>query len=375
MLNILHLSHTNIHTDSRILKSGYAATLKKNTVFYIGIAPPQRLSHIRNSNISSITLHSRKFKFLPKSLRLTLSFLEGSFKMFLGIMKIKPDIIHCNDVITLPVACLGKVLTKCKLIYDAHELESNKNGTTKTFGAAILLTEKVAWKFIDGLITVSPSIENWYQHTIGKKPSAVVLNSPTTKIEKIQKKSDYLRTYFNIPNNLKIFIYTGLLTKGRGIDLILDVFQASSIKSHIVFMGHGDLANEIQHISRTKENIHIHQAVPHDEVVSIVKSADAGLCLIQNISLSDYYCLPNKLFEYCFSGIPVIASNFPDIANLVYRYKIGICVDLNRASILEGVRNFENNDNPEPFSQNSLAQLNWTQQEFHILDLYTKVIE
>ena len=46
------------------------------------------------------------------------------------------------------------------------------------------------------------------------------------------------------------------------------------------------------------------------------------MCLIQNVSLSDYYCLPNKLFEYCFAEIPVLASNFPDISQTVEKYDL-----------------------------------------------------
>ena len=40
-----------------------------------------------------------------------------------------------------------------------------------------------------------------------------------------------------------------------------------------------------------------------------------------NVSLSGYYCLPNKLFEYCFC-VP-IASDFPDIVDVVSKFKLG----------------------------------------------------
>ena len=37
------------------------------------------------------------------------------------------------------------------------------------------------------------------------------------------------------------------------------------------------------------------------KLTNLIKEADVGLCLVENVSLSDYYCLPNKLFEYAFA--------------------------------------------------------------------------
>ena len=68
---------------------------------------------------------------------------------------------------------------------------------------------------------------------------------------------------------------------------------------HIVYLGYG--SEKTNYLSYQKyNNIHIHDAAEHQQVVSLAQSADVGLCLIENISLSDYYCLPNKLFEYIF---------------------------------------------------------------------------
>ena len=116
----------------------------------------------------------------------------------------------------------------------------------------------------------------------------------------------------------------------------------------------------------------MHDAVPHAEVVPIVKSADFGLCLVQNVSLSDYYCLPNKLFEYCFAGIPVLASDFPDIRSVITKYNIGECCDLVHDAIRKAVKDLENSDKKFYFSD--LTPLSWQAQQSKLEILYAQIL-
>ncbi|NJL72924.1 MAG: glycosyltransferase family 4 protein [Candidatus Competibacteraceae bacterium] len=39
------------------------------------------------------------------------------------------------------------------------------------------------------------------------------------------------------------------------------------------------------------------------------------------------FCAPIKLFQYLMAGLPVIASNFPGMIDVVERNEVGICVD------------------------------------------------
>ena len=55
----------------------------------------------------------------------------------------KPDLIHCHDVLVLPLGVIVKLITRAKLIYDAHELESDRNGLSKFDGFLTLHFERL----------------------------------------------------------------------------------------------------------------------------------------------------------------------------------------------------------------------------------------
>ena len=65
-------------------------------------------------------------------------------------------------------------------------------------------------------------------------------------------------------------------------------------------------------------------AVPTDDVVRWAAGADVGLALIQNVSLSYFLSLPNKLFEYVAAGLPVVASDFPELRGVVEGRGLGV---------------------------------------------------
>ena len=379
-MNVLHLTQTDINSDSRILKEMNSIALANNTysVSGIGVILNRGEKHTKSSDkldIHSIILNSREWKFLPGVLRHSCSLIELTSKMFFKSMKLKPKIIHCNDTLVLPLGVMVKAFTGAKLIYDAHELESDRNGLTKTLGKLTLFVEKVLWRYIDALIVVSPSIEKWYIDNIGGKYSEVILNSPVLKDDELVNANSYLREHFSIPKESKIFLYVGGLVHGRGIELLTEVFKSSDIKSSLVFLGYGVLSDELKKISNNTSNIYVHDAVAHEQVVSIAKSADVGLCLIQNVSLSDYYCLPNKLFEYCFAEIPVLASNFPDILETVEKYNLGKCCELNTQSIYESIREFERMEELPKINADDLYELSWEAQEEKLIKLYDGVID
>lgn len=385
MHKILSLTHTNPLVDARILKT-YEVVKNFNVPFLaIGINRGYGVGESKK-DFSCIDTRSKKYvwKLVEKTskfryLRILLMFIvyiEAFTKILIKGYRFKPTVIHVNDWYVLPIACLIKRSPKTKIIYDAHELESETNGITNDMRKMVNLVEKLCWKKIDFFITVSPSILDWYKSRYKIEKSEIVMNSPQIEEHKqLGEKSSYFRKKFSIPSSSKIFLYLGNLERGRGIHNILEVFSTINQDYVVVLMGTGSLENEVIEYATKNQNIFVHKPVTHNQVTDVASSADYGICLIENVSLSNYYCLPNKLFENIFAGLPVITSNFPDMSEIVRKYSVGISADNNSESLRQAVLSMTNKHfDKNCFSVDHLAELSWSSQAKKIEKIYVQAL-
>ena len=377
--NILHISNTDVRNDSRILKEINSLNqIPQLNIHAIGVpSEKNKPSMFCDFTYHGVNINFSKFHFLPRPIKYFIQLIEFTFKSYWIVMKVNPTVIHCHDTFALPVGWIAKSILKCKLIYDAHELESNKNGQNFILANCTLLIERFCWNKIDLLVSVSEQIIRWYSVNLGFKKSLLVLNAPITsktdyKIYR-HKKERYFHQLYDIPEPALIFLYLGNFSRGRGIELILDIFSKLSVKAHVIFVGDGELDDLIKLSANKNINIHLHQPVPHDQVVQITKNSDYGFCLIENASLSDFYSLPNKLFEYCFSGVPVIASNFPEIKNIVEKYSLGICCNPTLNNVKEVVLDVISRPIKYEISSD-ITPLSWDAQSTRLISAYKNML-
>ena len=378
-LKVLHLTHTDINKDPRIIKSIKAIDkLSWIEVYGIGIQDSshyaRRFETKDSIDISSISLKlfSKKLTFLPNIFRHLFTLLEFLIRSFFIINKFKPSVIHCHDTLALPIAILFKIFhSKLKVVYDAHELGSSRNGIGNFFSKIVYFFEKITWRFIDHFISVSPSIIKWYEEEYGRKKNTLILNSPEIETKKTKNSNGFRKKFF-INDDEKLFIYVGEINKGRGIINLLEIFK--DLKSRILFLGYGPLVNKVKDFENNYSNIHYHEAVEPDSLVSLIQEADVGLCLVERASLSDYFSLPNKLFEYAFAGLPVIASDFPDIKFFVEKYDLGFCCD--SGSIKDIKKNLERYESIIKISKKEVSKLydlSWQKQELNLINVYRRL--
>lgn len=382
MKKILFISSSNILFDSRILKQINAAKNSKFKTLALGIDAEDASRKLKDKEIFIFKLKSRTLNEHLKNVEprlfiqifiLPFTLLEVLFKFVPKVLRFKPELIHCSDYYLLPIAVVLKILCKSKIIYDVHELESKTNEISKLNSSYVLRLERLVWPFISATIHVSESIKNWYDVNIGPKETIIVYNSPI--LPKKILKHNYFREFFSIKYNIKIFLYLGFLSKGRGIEQALRIFSNLSASVAIIFMGNGPLDKQILNKSKTCSNIFLHPAVSHKEVVKLSSSADFGYCMIENISLSDYYCLPNKLFEYTFSGLPVITSKFPELSRLVDSYNLGITAQPDDKSVEKSIKFLAHAGKERRYLDIDLYPLSWASQEIKLRLLFQRLAD
>ncbi len=361
----------NFQNDSRVLKENISLQNAGYDVKVVALheEPLKEFDKVQNVSVYRIKLRSRGWS-KNKVIQL--------FKYFEFIYKVikqykHSDILHCNDLNALPIGFLVKKFfnKNVKIVYDAHEYETEINGLTGISKTITKILEKFLIKYADKVITVSDAIANEYVKLYNIPKPALVLNTPPYK--KIEKK-DIFRETLQIPKDKTIFLYQGGLSKSRGVVILLDTFKLlEDDKSVIVFMGYGPLEEYVKNISKEYTNIYFHKAVSPEVLLDYTCSGDFGILFYENSCLNHDYCSPNKMFEYLMAELPVIVSNLSEMKKIVYEYKIGVVAESNS---IEGLKNaIENaqNLNQQEVHENikNIKKIyNWEAQEKVLLNVY-----
>lgn len=376
-------THSDALVDARILRH-LEVGIKFGTARAIGVSQnglssinDRRTAENFNLWAKRSSLNRPAGRSFMRSLLHGIILIELNSKMLVRLIRTKPSVIVCNDWYVLPSSVAARVILGSTLIYDAHELESQTTGLSSLQSKIIRNLERWSWRWIDSFVTVSNSILRWYTSEYGEKGGTVILNSPVlSEGTREQEETTDLRTKFQIPHDHQIYVYVGIMGEGRGIDPMLEAFGQTRAKASLVFLGWGSdfWESKIRSAAKNCGNIHIHPPVPHTEVVSVVSGADVGICLIEDVSLSDRFCIPNKLLEYAFSGLPVIASSLPEIKTIVEDYGLGICI-ANNADELLHVLEQEQSEWYSESARGNISELGWEAQIQKLSQLFSNSLK
>jgi glycosyltransferase involved in cell wall biosynthesis len=258
-------------------------------------------------------------------------YVKFSIILFLNLLSSKAGAFFAEDIYTLPFVCIAAKMKGAKVFYDSREL----------FGFLAGLKDKkriqkiLAWiekRFIaktDYVIVTGEMDGEFLKKQYNINNIIVLRNLPFYK-EKFNKVD--LREKYSIEENKKILLYQGVVLHGRGLKVIFD-FLKSNEGFTLLVIGYGaykDYYEKLSHEMGIAENVIFAGKIPQEELLNYSAGADMGLALIENISLSYYYALPNKLFEYIMTGLPVAVSKLPQMEKIVNDYNAGICVDLEK---------------------------------------------
>ena len=138
----------------------------------------------------------------------------------------------------------------------------------------------------------------------------------------------------------------------------------------------GALKEKIEEVASRNENVFFVPAVSYAEIPLYTGSADVGVNSVEPTCLSYKFSLPNKLFEYIQSEIPVLTNPLPDCAALVNEFKVGrVIPSWNVQSINEVVNDVLKEDLSFYLPHLKLAKkiLNWEVEEQVLISAYKSI--
>jgi glycosyltransferase involved in cell wall biosynthesis len=254
-----------------------------------------------------------------------LFYMELNIRIFFRLLFMKYDGIHSNDLDTLLPSFLVSRIRSKRLVYDTHEYFT---GVPELVNRPSV---RKVWRFIESSIfpklkhvyTVNDSIADLYEDDYGIRP-LVMRNIPEIKEVQVKTKS---RTDFGLSETSFI-----LILQGSGINVHRGAEEAVEMMRYLpecllVIAGSGDVIEQLKLMAKEdelKDKIMFFPRMPYHEMMEITRCCDVGLTLDKDTNINYKFSLPNKLFDYIHAGIPVLASDLPEVRKIIEDYNVGL---------------------------------------------------
>lgn len=299
-----------------------------------------RTCSVLNEHGFEVILFGRELKnsasvsHLPyKTKRIKMFFTKGplfyfffNFRLYFYLIFTKTDALFANDLDTLWANWCASQFKKTPLIYDSHEIFCEVPELQNT------PLKKRIWERLENsivpklkhCITVNQSIADFFKKKYNTDFS-VVRNIPQQSTD-FQLKSKH---ELGIPSGKKILILQGAgINIDRGAEELIEAM--TFVNAHLFIIGGGDVFPHLKKMAgdlNLGDKITIKDKMPKADLLHYTYNADIGISIDKDTNLNYHFSLPNKVFDYIQSGIPVLSSNLPEIKNLVTRYNIGSVID------------------------------------------------
>lgn len=382
----VHAIHTpNKTKTNEVLVSGVKVTRVSRNAFWgirekLGIKSGKSPNPVKTEKkFSSDSSEPRKpIKPKPSMLTKTLKpVVRALTHIGLGwaLVKSKPDVIHAHDVNTLIVAWIASKIARVPLVYDAHEISTSREGY-QNIRKYVGWIEKKLMPKAAATITTTDMRAKFFARAYGVARPTVLQNRPSFYE---LKPSTRIRDELSLDQDWPIIVYQGGIQSGRGLERLVKVAQ--EIKNvYFVLIGSGRLVQPMQakvDEMGVSEQVKFIPVVPLAELPEYTASADIGIQPILNTCLNHYTTDSNKLFEYVLAGLPVIATDFPEIRKIVNSYGVGELADETHEGLVKAINKLiQNPQLREKYKANSIMarkELSWESQENALIDLYKNI--
>ncbi|AKJ65519.1 glycosyltransferase family 4 protein [Kiritimatiella glycovorans] len=306
----------------------------------------------------------------PNKVRNYLNHLRWNLRAAEELVQLEPDAIVCEELYgALSGALARRRLRATRYIFDCNELFMH-------MGMRPL--KKLMWRPV---------------HAVVFRAADVILHAERNRLE-------FCRTHYrsraqhvlieNLPRPSRPvpersrettapldIVYIGALQPERCCEEVIDAFaEVDPAEARCDFIGFGP--EDYQRMLHERiaahgiDHVRILPPVSHAEMYECLSGYDAGLAFYRNDNLNQYYCAPNKIYDYFLCGLPAITNNFPGLHQVVEDQHVGICLDSITGDAMRGALKRIWKDAPaENITPGFQARYSWSAQEKR----YRKIFE
>jgi glycosyltransferase involved in cell wall biosynthesis len=315
------ISFSLIASDSRVLRqiSSLSAYYDVITVGY-GPRPDCVVSHLEASSRNSLLSKSAAaFLLLFRSFKRFYFFWFDSARVLAFISANDVNAIVLNDVTAWPLA---RFLPPRIAILDAHEFSPQE--LSDSFYWNIFLKPFKLWcssfaSYGARHFCVEPYLcAQWEQFTglnFQLLPNSSLYNLPP---QVSSHSSGPLRV-----------LHHGVAHPSRRIELMINAISIAGPSFHGTFLLKASSKSYIRDLKAlaARSNCEILPPISQQTLIACGSSYDIAILSIFPSNLNYAHCLPNKLYQFIQSRLPIVCGPTPAIADIVRKYNIGIVAD------------------------------------------------
>ncbi len=300
-----------------------------------------------------------------------LFYINLNLRLFFYLLGSNATIYLANDLDTLAANYLAAKLKGKKIVYDSHEYFTEvPELINRPFKQSI-------WRKLEGWMlpklkfayTVSPSLVQEYKQQYGLE-MRLIRNFPRLSEQSYQKEE-----------RRNAVIYQGALNIGRGLEELINAFIYPELEGiELWLFGEGDIEDELKGmVSKLAidDRVKFFGRLEPKELKEWTAKAKIGVSIERNLGKNYEYALPNKVFDYIHSGVPVLYSPLKDLSELIDQLNVGQQLKSREsADIAKQIRDMIESPDLASWVENcklAAPKLSWEHEEKILFDLITDV--
>jgi len=248
-------------------------------------------------------------------------------RLMAHLLRHRPGLVFSNDLDTLPAAYMSAWLTGAHLIYDSHEFFTEVPELEGRFALKV-------WLWLEGMMlpklkhpfTVNRSIADEYEKRYGLR-MGVIRNVPNRIAwpEVLPTRNE-----LGLPDGKTLIVLQGAgINMHRGAEeAVMAMRQLND--ALLLIIGSGDVIETLKQMVDEygiRERVRFMGRMPYEQMMLHTRLCDIGLTLDRDTNLNYRYSLPNKVFDYIQAGVPVLATDLPEVSRVVVGHDVGMTIN------------------------------------------------